>query len=169
MAGHQFLHHSLGEDQWTIWMISLNLSTFSLPTCRYQCHINLPPGCRYIDLRARQACICTYFWYLTTDFDMLGNLFHCFHNNSLDFNVYSLQNTYRLCLSSVAIDGSHKQLWVWWQPYKRYFQILCTKTPRQCPNFRLWTFFISVFWHLVSWNGFKVFGKSVKLSYSVYT
>jgi len=147
-------------------MISLNLNALSLPRCRYPCYINLPPSCGYIYLCARQAFICTYYWYLTTDFDMLGTFFHCFHN-SLDFNVYSLQNTYRLCLSGVPIDGSHKQLCVRWQPYKRYFQISCTRTPRQCPNFRLWSSSISVFWHLVLWNGFKVFGKSVDLSYSV--
>jgi len=150
-------------------MISLSLSALSLPRCRYQCHINLPPGCGYIYLRARHAFICTYFWYLTTSFDTLRTFtFHCFHNYSLDFSVYSLQNAYRLCLSSVPIDGSHKQLWVRWQLYKRYFQILCTRTPMQCLNFRLWTSFISLFWHLVFWNGFKVFGKSVDLSYSVY-
>ena len=95
-------------------------------------------------------------------------MFNCSHNNSLDINVYNLQNTYSLCLWSVPIDGSHKQLWVRWQPYCRYFQILCARTPRQCLKFRLWISCISLSWHTGFWNGLTVFGKSVDLSYSVY-
>jgi len=44
----------------------------------------------------------------------------------LDFNVYSFQNTCGLCISSVSSDESHLQLWVRWQTYWRYFQIMCT-------------------------------------------
>ena len=86
-------------------------------------------------------------------------MFHCSHNKSLDTNVYNLQNTYSLCLWSVPIDGSHKQLWVRWQPYCRYFQIFCARTPRQCLKFKLWISCISLSWHVGFWNGFKVFGK----------
>jgi len=32
----------------------------------------------------------------------------------LDFNVYSLQNSYGLCISSVPSDESHLQPWVRW-------------------------------------------------------
>jgi hypothetical protein len=34
----------------------------------------------------------------------------CFHNNFLDFNVYSLQKTYKLCPSSVPIGANHMQV-----------------------------------------------------------
>jgi len=37
----------------------------------------------------------------------------------LDFNVYSLQKTCGLWISSVPSDESHLQLWVRWQTYWR--------------------------------------------------
>jgi len=79
----------------------------------------------------------------------------------MDFNVYSLQKTYGLCISSFPSDESHLQFWVKWHTYLRYFQIMCATTPRQCLNFRLWTSFMSLFWHQGFLNGLKVFGKFV--------
>ena len=71
------------------------------------------PQAMAVYLVARQALTCTYYGYLATDFDTLRMpcLFF-FHNKGLDFNVYILRNTYRLCPSSISIDASHMQLWV---------------------------------------------------------
>jgi hypothetical protein len=121
-----------------------------------------------IYLPARQAFICTYFWCFRTDFDTLRTSCFIVSIISLDFNVYNLQNTYSLCLSSVPIDGSHEQLWVRWQPYFWYFQILCARTPRQCLKFRLWTSCIWLFWHLGFEMASRFLEKSVDLLLSEY-
>ena len=149
-------------------MISLSLSAVGLPRCRYECHFNLSPGYWYISPSYAYFNMhiiyisCNRFWHTK------NAMFIFFHNNSLDFNVYSLQNTYRLCLSIVPISAIHMQLWVRWQPYCRCFQISCARTPRQCLKFRLWTSCISLFWHLGFWNGVRVFGKFLNSSHKVY-
>jgi len=66
----------------------------------------------------------------------------------MGFKAHSLQSTYRLYLSIAPIDACHMQLWVRWQPYCRYFQILFARPPTQCEKFRLWTSCMSLFWHL---------------------
>jgi hypothetical protein len=99
-----------------------------------------------------------YFWY-ATDCDTLRMSCLIFSIITVyDFNVYSLQNTCGLYISSVCSNESHLQLWVKWQTCWRYFQIMCATTPKQCLNFRLWTPFISLFWHYVfaiSWRNLE--------------
>jgi hypothetical protein len=101
---------------------------------------------------AMQALVRTYFCYHATDFDTLTISCLIFSIITvLDFIVWILHNTCGLCISSVPSDESHLHLWVKWQTYSRYFQILCAATPRQFLNF-VWTSFMSLFLHFGLWN-----------------
>ena len=67
-----------------------------------------------------------YLWQHATDFDTLGTAYLILSIvKILDFTVYRLENACELCISVVPTNESQLQLWVRWQTYSRYFQIIC--------------------------------------------
>ena len=83
---------------------------------------------------------------------------------------YILQVTWCLWLLQIlhTICPSHEHSSEWDDRHTQGIFKSCATTTRQCLNFKLWTFFISLFWHLGFWNGFRVFGKSVDPIHCVY-
>ena len=78
---------------------------------------------------ARQALICTYFCYHSSDYDTFRtSCLIIWTITVLHFNVSSLQNACELSISIVPRDGSHLQPFVRWQTYLCYFLIVCYNT-----------------------------------------
>ena len=66
------------------------------------------------------------------------------------------------------ICPSHEHSCEWGDRHTEVTYKSCATTPTHFLNFRLWNFFISLFWHVGFWNDLKVFGKSVDPSHRVY-
>jgi len=89
---------------------------------------------------ARQALICTYFCYHSSDYDTFRtSCLIIWTITVLHFNVSSLQNACELSISIVPRDGSHLQPFVRWQTYLCYFLIVCYNT-QAMPIFRVLNF-----------------------------
>jgi hypothetical protein len=108
---------------------------------------------------ARLAVICTQFWYNATDLDKLRasflivSIITFWITMCTDFRThkdfaFQMSQLMQFTCSSVS-----------WQTDILHICQSCDIMPRQSLNIRLWTSFISLFWHLGVLNGFSVFGK----------